>query len=35
VEKLTVVKKMGRLAPDDLEKLKAVLKNIFAEILAR
>ena len=35
VEKSTVVKKMGRLAPDDWEKVKTVLKQFFADILAR
>jgi mRNA interferase MazF len=35
VEKSTVVKKMGRLAPDDGEKVKTVLKQFFADILAR
>ncbi len=35
VEKSTVVKKMGQLAPDDWEKVKTVLKQFFADILAR
>ena len=34
VEKSTAVKKMGRLAPDDWDKVKAVLKQFFADILA-
>jgi mRNA interferase MazF len=34
-EKSTVVRKMGRLAPDDWEKVKTVLKQFFADILAR
>ena len=32
VEKSTVVRKMGRLAPDDWEKVKTVLKHFFAEV---
>ncbi len=35
VEKSMVVRKMGRLAPDDWEKVKVVLKQFFADILAR
>jgi mRNA interferase MazF len=35
VEKSTLVRKMGRLAPDDWEKVKTVLKQFFADILAR
>jgi mRNA interferase MazF len=35
VEKSTVVRKMGHLAPDDWEKVKTVLKQFFADILAR
>jgi mRNA-degrading endonuclease toxin of MazEF toxin-antitoxin module len=35
VEKSTVVRKMGRLSPDDWEKVKTVLKQFFADILAR
>jgi len=35
VEESTVVKKMGRLAPDDWEKMRTVLKQFFADILAR
>jgi mRNA-degrading endonuclease toxin of MazEF toxin-antitoxin module len=35
VEKSTVVKKMGRITPDDWEKVKAVLEQFFADILAR
>ena len=35
VEKSTVVKKMGQLAPEDWEKVKTVLKQFFADILAR
>jgi mRNA interferase MazF len=35
VEKLAVVRKMGRLAPDDWENVRTVLKQFFAEILAR
>jgi mRNA interferase MazF len=35
VERATVVKKMGHLAPDDWENVKAALKQLFAEILAR
>jgi mRNA interferase MazF len=34
VEKSTVVKQMGHLAPDDWEKVKAVLKQFFADLLA-
>ncbi len=35
VEKTTVVRRMGRLAPDDWEKVKTVLEQFFADILAR
>jgi len=35
VEKSTVDRKMGNLAPDDWEKVKTVLKQFFADILAR
>jgi mRNA interferase MazF len=35
VEKSTVVRKMGHFAPDDWEKMKMVLKQFFADILAR
>ena len=35
VEKTTVVRRMGQLAPDDWEKAKTVLKQFFADILAR
>jgi mRNA interferase MazF len=35
VEKSTIVKKMGQLAPDDWEKVKTVLKHFFADIIAR
>ncbi len=34
VDKSTVLKKMGHIAPDDWEKTKAVLKQLFADILA-
>ncbi len=34
VEKTTVVRKMGHLAPDDWAKAKVVLKQFFADILA-
>lgn len=35
VEKATVIKRMGQLAPDDWKEMKAVLKQLFAEILNR
>ncbi len=35
VEKSTAVKKMGRLVPDEWEKLRTVLTQFFADILAR
>jgi mRNA-degrading endonuclease toxin of MazEF toxin-antitoxin module len=35
VEKSTVVRKMGRLTPDEWEKVKTVLKQFFADILDR
>jgi mRNA interferase MazF len=35
VEKSTVVKKMGQLAPEDWKKVKTVLKQFFSDILAR
>lgn len=35
VEKSTVAGKMGRLAPDDWEKMKTVPKQFFADLLAR
>ena len=35
VEKSAVIKRMGQFAPDDWKELKAVLKQFFAEILAR
>ena len=35
VEKTTVVRKMGRLTPDDWEKGRWVLQQFFADILAR
>src|SRR5208283_2426784 len=34
VQKSTLVRRMGQLAPDDWEKVKGVLKQFFAEILA-
>ena len=34
VEKSTVAREMGRLTPDDWEKVKTVLKQFFADILA-
>ncbi len=35
VEKTTIVKKMGRLAPDDWGKVKIVLTQFFADIVAQ
>jgi mRNA interferase MazF len=35
IEKSTVVRKMGHLTLDDWEKVKAVLKQFFADILAQ
>ncbi len=35
VEKSTVVRKIGHLAPDDWEKAKTILKQFFADILIR
>ena len=35
VEKSTAIRNMGRLAPDDWEKVKTLLKQFFADILAR
>jgi len=35
VEKTTVVRKMGRLAPDDWEECRTVLQQFFADMLAR
>jgi mRNA interferase MazF len=35
VEKATVIKRMGQLVTDDWKEMKAVLKQFFAEILAR
>jgi mRNA interferase MazF len=35
VEKSTVTRRMGQLAPDDWERMKAVLKELFTEILGR
>jgi mRNA interferase MazF len=35
VEKSTVIKCMGKLAPDDWREMKAALKDLFAEILVR
>ena len=35
VEKPTVLRKMGRLAPEDWEKVKTVLRQFFTDILAR
>ena len=35
VEKATVFRKMGRLTPDDWENVREVLKQFFADILAR
>ena len=35
VEKSTVVKKLGHLAPGDWEKVKTVLRLFFADILGR
>jgi mRNA interferase MazF len=35
VKKSTVRREMGRLAPDDWEKVKGVLKEFFGDILAR
>ena len=35
VEKSTVIKRMGQLAPDDWKDMKTVLKQLFSEILAR
>ena len=35
VEKATVIRKMGGLAPDDWQNVKTVLKQFFADILAR
>jgi mRNA-degrading endonuclease toxin of MazEF toxin-antitoxin module len=35
VEKSTVVKSLGQLAADDWKKVKAVLKELFDNILAR
>jgi mRNA interferase MazF len=34
VQKSTVVKKMGRLTPEDWENVKTILKKFFADILA-
>jgi mRNA interferase MazF len=34
VEKSTVVRKMGHLVPEDWEKVKTVLKQFFADLLA-
>jgi len=35
VEKTTVVWKMGRFTPDDWEKCRAALQQLFTDILAR
>jgi mRNA interferase MazF len=35
VEKTTVIKRMGQLAPDDWKEMKTALKQLFAEILVR
>jgi hypothetical protein len=35
VEKSTVIKRLGHLAPNDWGKAKTVLEKIFAEILAK
>jgi mRNA-degrading endonuclease toxin of MazEF toxin-antitoxin module len=35
VEKSTVIKKIGQLAPDDCKEIKTVFKQFFAEILDR
>ena len=35
VEKTTVIRRMGQLAPDDWQQVRAVLKQFFADILAR
>jgi mRNA interferase MazF len=35
VEKSTVVRKMGRLAPDDWENMRTVLQQLFGDIVAR
>jgi mRNA interferase MazF len=35
LEKTTVVRRMGQIAPDDWEKITAALKQFFADILAQ